>query len=338
MRSWSKIGIALRLTVFTAVIAALLAAIVLVIQRPVDGATSTYEALFTDASGLRTNADVRMYGVAVGKVSKVELDGYEARVTFTVQDDHPFYQEGKIAIRYQNLTGQRYVDIQQPPTTGLQVRSGEVIGTDQTIPSFDITSLFNGMEPVLAEFSPEVMNQFMENSIAVIEGDGRAVGATLQAVEKLTAYVSDRDAVISTLINNFHRVYDLMGEKSPETATLIRGISNIFVNLQKQFDGFMAYVDVAPTTIGPLNDLLAAIGLTEGENPDVQNDFRLLFPNPEVVVDLLNRLPGLLQSLIAILPPPGGDLINRNCSNGTADVPDVVQVLVAGQRVSICNG
>ncbi|AYF76797.1 MCE family protein [Nocardia yunnanensis] len=330
-------AVAFRLVLFTALIGALLAGIVLVIQRPVSGRTEAFDAILTDASGLRRNDDVRMFGVAVGKVTAIDLDGTQAKVRFTMQRDRPLYQTSTLAIRYQNLTGQRYLDIKQPDTAGARVRSGTTIGVEHTVPSFDITSLFNGMEPVLAEFSPDALNQFMRNAIAVIEGDGTKVGTTLDAIGKLSGYVTDRQAVISVLLRNFERVAEQLGGKSPETATLIKGISDVFVNLQKQFEGLMDFVDVAPSVLGPLNSLLARLGFTEPENLDLQNALRQLLPDPQASVDFLDKLPGLLQSIIATIPARD-NRVDTTCHSGAAEVPAPLAVLIAGQRISLCNG
>ena len=139
------------------------------------------------------------------------------------------------------------------------------------------------------------------------------------------------------LLRNFEQVYQQLGGKSPETATLIRGISDVFVNLQKQFEGLMDFVDAAPSVLGPLNNLFAALGFTQPDNPDLQNDLRLLFPDPDTAIDLLNKLPGLLQTLTNLIPDPNNP-IDPTCANGAAEVPQVVAVLIAGQRISICNG
>lgn len=337
MKSRSNLAVILRILLFTTAIGVLLAGIVVAIQRPISGATHSFEALFTDASGLKTNADVRMFGVAVGKVTAIDLDGTNAKVRFTINQDRDVFETSTFAIRYQNLIGQRYIDIKQPNATGPILKPDTMIGTEHTVPSFDITTLFNGLEPVLKEFSPDALNQFMQNAIAVIEGDGTAIGATLDAIGTLSAFVSDRQSVISALLRNFRSVSEQLGGKSPETATLINGISEIFVTLQAQFDSLIDFINVAPSVLGPLNSLLTAVGLTRPDNPDLQTDIRLLFPDPETAVDVLNKLPGLLQSLIVLLPDPNSDY-DKTCSSGAAEVPGVLSVLIAGQRISVCNG
>lgn len=86
-------------------------------RNPVDVDTRSYSADFTDASGLHPNGDVRFRGKRVGKVTSVELkQGADkstplAHVEFTLDTDHVITDTTSLAIKYQNLTGVRYVDV-----------------------------------------------------------------------------------------------------------------------------------------------------------------------------------------------------------------------------------
>lgn len=132
----------LRVAVAILLMGVVLAGVFRLVERPVSGETDTYTAMFTDANGLRLGDDVRLYGVQVGKVRDVSLDGTFARVRFTVTRDHPLFANSKVAIRYQNLTGFRYLEIQQPDQPGARRDSKTVFGTSETVPPFDITTLF----------------------------------------------------------------------------------------------------------------------------------------------------------------------------------------------------
>ncbi|NNH72776.1 MCE family protein [Nocardia uniformis] len=330
-------GLAWRFALFVAAMMLLTAGIVQAIQRPIAGDTNSFTALFADSSGLKTGDDVRMFGVAVGKVKSIALDGKRARVGFTVHRDRPVYRSSILSIRYQNLAGQRYIEVRQPDSPGERLAAGATVGLDHTTGSFDITSLFNGMEPVLKEFSPEAVNQLAVNALAVLQGDGTRIGATLDAIGTLSGFATDRQAVISVLLRNFKQIADQIGGTSPEAGILIQGISDVFVNLQKQFDGLMDMVDVAPSIFTPINNLLATLGFTYPANPDLDNDLQRLFPDPDAAIDTLSRLPGLLQSLIALMPA-GNTGVDLTCSRGRAEVPAVVDVLIRGQRIAVCKG
>ncbi|AWG50379.1 Conserved protein of uncharacterised function, putative Mce family protein [Mycobacteroides abscessus subsp. abscessus] len=330
-------GVALRFAIFAAAMVAVAAAVVQTIQRPVAGPLNTFDALFTDAGGLKVGSDIRMFGVAVGKVESISLDGTDARVRFSVQRDRPLYESSGLAIRYQNLVGQRYIDIHQPDSAGKLQASGSIIGTERTVGSFDITALFNGLEPMLKEFSPESVNQLAVNALAVLQGDDSRVGATLDAVAKLSHYVSDRQTVISVLLRNFKQISEQIGGRSEQAGVLIQGIADVFDGLQKQFDGLMHAVDVIPPVLGPFNSLLTTVGMTFPNNPDLAHDLRVAFPDLDRAVRGLDHMPGILQALTAVLPPRSPDM-NFTCSHGPAEMPRMLDVLIAGQRIVVCNG
>src|SRR5690349_6113928 len=124
------------------------------LARTVDGATNIYSATFSDVLGLREGDDVRMAGVRVGKVEKIELDRdpktkkSTAKVTFIVQRNQTLYGNTKALVRYQNLIGQRYVAL-APGRGGdtTPLKSNGAIPIDRTEPSFDISTLLNGFQP-----------------------------------------------------------------------------------------------------------------------------------------------------------------------------------------------
>jgi phospholipid/cholesterol/gamma-HCH transport system substrate-binding protein len=269
--------------------------------------------------------------VPVGKVEQITLDGGKARVEFVVQRSRPVYDTSTLAIRYQSLTGQRYIEIRQPDQPGKPVAANAIIDTDHTIPSFDITQLFNGLQPVLREFSPGALNKFTENALAVIQGDGSGIGPTLDSIQQLSRYVTDRQAVISTIMGNLAAISGELGGRSPHLVTLLRGLADVLTAFQGKLDQLFDFAAIAPSTMGPLNSLMATLGFTEGTNPDL----RRLFPDPQASVDLLGKLPGLLQSLAAAIPSTGP--VDFTCAKGDAEVPGVLEALIAGQRIAICR-
>jgi phospholipid/cholesterol/gamma-HCH transport system substrate-binding protein len=73
------------------------------------GGTTSYDALFTDATGLLKGDDVRIAGVRVGEVDGVAVarhgDRSVARVTFNVDSDRPVAVSTRAQIRYRTLVG-----------------------------------------------------------------------------------------------------------------------------------------------------------------------------------------------------------------------------------------
>lgn len=326
-----------RLAAFVTVMVLLLTVVFQLIDRPVGGPTEGYSALFTDANGLKAGDDVRMYGVSVGKVSGLELDGPLARVTFTSERTRPIYVNSTLAIRYQNLTGMRYLDVQQPNDPGEEQQPDDTITTDHTVPAFDITTLFNGLQPVLATLTPNDLNQLTGSLVAVIEGDETRVGSALDGIEKLTDhYVTDRQAVISTLVRNLGQVVDHLGGKSGHAMELLTQMTAVFGTLADRIGGLIDFSLTIRPVLYPLQSLLNTVGLTGDPNPHLDNVLRTAIPDPAAAADTLGRLPALIQGLAAAIPDPGADF-GPTCSNGTAQAPHALEILIQQQRITLCN-
>lgn len=330
-----KVGAAAwRLGLFAVVMIVVLSVVFTAIKRPVSGDTEAHEALFTDANGLKVGDDVRQFGVQVGKVEGISLDGALARIRLSLKTDTPVYDNSKLAIRYQNLTGQRYIDLQQQPTPGHRIPNGHTIDVEHTVPSFDVTSMFNGLKPVLATVSPEAINQFSASMVALIEGDGD-VEPVMAAIGRLASYVDNRQQVIGTLIHNMSDLSDRVGGRVHHLVPLLARLTDIFQALQNNIGGLAQFAMAAPSVLGPLDSLFDALGLQSGN--DVDALIRRLFPDPQQAVEVFEKLPGLLGGLDAATPKSVAGW-KPQCSKGNAELPQVLQVLVAGQQVAICNG
>jgi phospholipid/cholesterol/gamma-HCH transport system substrate-binding protein len=314
----------------------LLVLIVRVIERPVDGQTDAYTADFTDANGLRVGHDVRLHGVPVGKVERIELHDDHDRVRFTVQRTHAVTVTTTLAIRYQSLTGERYVDVRRE--AGQPQRPTDPIPTARTVPSFDITTLFNGLQPVLAEFSPQSLNKFSETMLAVIEGDGDGIGPAFDAIDELSKHVTDRQQVISVLFANLRQISDSLGGRSPQLTELLTGFGHLFDVLDASMKGMVHLADLSPYVFAPINNMMRIMGMTTETNPDMDNLLRLMFPDPQALVDLAGHVPALIQSLDALVPKLNGtSQLDLNCSKGAATIPEPLRLVMAGQRISVCR-
>ncbi|GAD86014.1 MlaD family protein [Nocardia asteroides] len=326
----------LRVTVAAALAVVALAAVFRLIDRPVRGATDSYSALFTDANGLRIGDDVRLHGVPVGKVTGIDLDGVLARVEFTVLRDRPLYAGSTLAVRFQNLTGFRYLDLDQPDVPGERRTPGSQFGTADTVPAFDITTLFKGLQPVLAQLSPEEINRFTTSMLALIDGDGAGLGPALDAVDTLSRYASDRQAVLSTLVRNLAQIGDRLGGKSGQAVQLLTNLTALFTAIAEKLPGLVDFAVAIPPVLQPIRHMLQVAGITGDEGADLDAVLRNAFPDPRVAVAVFGRLPGLIQSMAAAVPATGGEQTGA-CSSGTATAPEPLQVLIAGQGVTLCH-
>ncbi|MCH5641537.1 MULTISPECIES: MCE family protein [unclassified Gordonia (in: high G+C Gram-positive bacteria)] len=226
------------------------------LERSVSGPTNTYTTYFTDASGLATGDDVRMAGVRVGRVDEIVLDDGRAKVSFEVQDSQPMYTNTKAAIRYQNLIGQRYLNLTLDKAVASQPLPA---GSTLKLPSedsFDVTKLLAGFQPVFETLDAEQVNALSQGLIDAFQGSDVSLSYTIAQVGKLADDTANRDAVIGAIIDNLSGVMRDLARQGGQVGTVISSLGTIIENLNKNSATFgRAVTDIGNTATGFANVL-----------------------------------------------------------------------------------
>ncbi|SUD49109.1 virulence factor Mce family protein [Nocardia otitidiscaviarum] len=328
---------AAKLTVFGVIVAACTGFIVTALRTPVPGDKVVYQAVFTDVSGLYEGDSVRMSGVAVGKVESVDLDRDRARVRFTVDRTRPVYDTTQAAVRYQNLIGQRYVELLTERPSAVKLPAGGVIPVERTIPSFDVSKLFNGFKPLFDTLEPEQLNQFGTNLLRVIQGDGSGIGPVLADLDRITAHARDSEAVIVLLIQNLGVVSQEIGGKSDAVGALVDQLSEILRQFTDRMQGVIAAIEKGDRVLTPLIPILEegrdAYDVAYGP---IDGLLRRLVPQTETLTQLLALTPGLVSGLNNAVPGEGYRP-RITCSSGEAVVPDIGGVVLGSQNLVVCE-
>ncbi|MCV7193109.1 MlaD family protein [Mycolicibacterium brumae] len=339
-----NIGALVKFAIAVVVSGLLLVVLSNVIRQPVDAETRTLTAEFTDVSGLHEGADVRVRGVRVGKVQSLELnrDGGQtvANVAFTMDKNYSVAPTSTVAVKFQALTGLRYLDVADA-AAGDAPDQITAIPADMTIPSFDVTVLFNGLQPVLATLDPTEINTFTDNVATFLAGDGEGLGPMLDSIKRLTGLVSDREAVISTILGNLQVVANGVNGRSAELPKILTQVRIVVDSAMTVLDEFRKSAMYGPEFTSEVDRLLIGMGLDSGPwtEPgyvpgwDPEKAFDKAITNVYNEIDGMKRVPVVWENIPA--PPVEGE--PAPCSNGPAELPLPMDVLLNGRKVVICN-
>lgn len=247
------------------VVATVLATVALgsTIRNSSGGDHHEYVAHFSDATSLNKGDDVRMAGVKIGTVTSVGLaDDRVAEVRFTVADNAPLGPGARALLRFRNLVGQRYVELEPGDTSGARLPAGHLFDLDATEPALDLTVVFNGFQPLFRLLDPDDVNTLSNQLIAVFQGEGPTVEGLLSSTASLTSTLADRDQVIGELITRLSSVLEVVQERSGQLDTTL-------VTLQRLVSGLAEDRKTIGSTISGLSDLSTSVAdlLEEGRAP-----------------------------------------------------------------------
>jgi phospholipid/cholesterol/gamma-HCH transport system substrate-binding protein len=195
--------------------------------------TASYGAIFVDAVNLNPGDEVRLAGVRVGSISAVKLyDGTKAKVTFGVDRAVPLSTTTQAVIRYRNLIGQRYVQLEEGAgSLDDALPAGSTIGLDRTTPALDLTVLFNGFQPLFEALDPREVNLLAGEIIAVFQGEGPTIDDLLTQAASLTTTLADKDKVIGEVIDNLNSVLGTVNAHGQQLSTLVSTLSRLVSGL-----------------------------------------------------------------------------------------------------------
>ncbi|MBF6278137.1 mammalian cell entry protein [Nocardia sp. 852002-51101_SCH5132738] len=193
------------------------------LARTVSGPTNTYSATFGDVLGLQAGDDVRVAGVRVGKVVTIALDrNNHATVTFILQRGQTVFGETRALVRYQNLLGQRYVAL-EPGTKGnsAPLPDNGSIPLEQTEPSFDISGLLNGFQPLFDTLNTQQVNDLSNTLIQALQGDGVSLSSFITQAVALAGDWQRRDVILADVITQLSTVMQRLAARGGEFETLV---------------------------------------------------------------------------------------------------------------------
>jgi phospholipid/cholesterol/gamma-HCH transport system substrate-binding protein len=264
------------------------------IQNQFFASTETYKANFTDASGLIAGSDVRIAGVRVGEVEDVQVvDRSVAQVEFSVEDERKLPTGAQFAIKYQNLVGQRYLDIQRGNGVMNQyLQPGATVPVTQTQPPLNLTTVFNGFKPLFQALNPDDVNKLSFEIIQVLQGEGGNINQLLAQTASLTSTIADRDAVIGDVINNLNLTLDTVNARDDK-------LSGLIVSLQQLVTGLAQDRVAIGSSLQPIANLTnVTAGLLAQARPPLADDIVKLGQES----DILNRNRGLVENALRNIP------------------------------------
>jgi phospholipid/cholesterol/gamma-HCH transport system substrate-binding protein len=272
------LGAAVKLLIFALVTVVATALLGVVISNRTFGPTTSYHAMFTDATDLSAGNDVRLAGVRVGTVKSVKVEPAtvngktvdQAEVGFTVDKDVPLYQSSRIEIHYLNLVGQRYLSIVETPSNNTPQSIGQVIPASRTSPALDLTALFNGFKPLFQAITPADVNSFALEIIKTLQGEGGTVQSLLSQTASLTNTVANRDAVIGQVVDNLLTVLGTVEKRNA-------GLNETIVQLQRLVTGLAGDRGTIAASLSHIDQLAtSSTSLISGVRPYLPSDLKAL--------------------------------------------------------------
>lgn len=234
------------------------------------GGARTVAAIFDSVSGLDTGAKVRVAGVPVGKVSKIELrpDG-KAKVTMAIDREVQLHRNATARVANLGLLGEKYVEL-EPGTA-----------TAPLIPQ-EVSVELRGSQPASID---DVTNQ-----VAAIAADVKAITASLRGAMAGPEGQQNVAEIIENVRNITAQVRELVAANRTNVDATLSNAREITAQLRTSIPRLAESIEKVA------NSLSGTVGENRQEIKQVVENMRKLSADLRTTTDNLNSITGQVRS------------------------------------------
>jgi phospholipid/cholesterol/gamma-HCH transport system substrate-binding protein len=227
----------------------------------------TYEIKvpFNEATQLAEQSDVRISGVNVGKVQKIELapNGKQALATAAIDDRYaPLPESTRAILRTKTLLGETYIEL----TPG--AREGEELEDGGTLPEANVAESVQ-LDEIFRTFNAETraaFQEWMQEAAVAINGQGQSLSYALGGLEptftefdKLFRVLDSQRLAVGQLFRNGATTFQALRGREGQLADLIQSSDAVFEtaarrdrDIEALFRAFPTFLDESRTTFARL--------------------------------------------------------------------------------------
>src|SRR4051812_18938783 len=290
--------------------------------------TYKVDAVFNDAAGIRSGANVKVAGIKAGRVTGIKADRQQGKVVITMVVNKGVHlgPNTRAEVTLETLLGTRNLTLSGPvvkPYLEDEPKAQRTIPNDRTKTPFDVFDLVKvGTRSVEATDTAK-LNQLIQDLAVVTEGKHDQLAQLLDGVNKVGGALNSREAQLRELLDRFDKLSALLADKDQTLVSLIDQSQGILNLVQRRRGDIAQGLESTDQLTGSLSAILSANkGLLNSILSTLHPTLDIVTKNQQHVDNALSWLgPGALGLAKATVHGPWADIYVR------AIGPDVPSVL-----------
>jgi len=202
---------------------------------PILGAGKEYQAVFSEAGGLKPGNEVRVAGVRVGEVTDVRLDGNKVVVSFQAKGVE-LHDATTAAIKVKTMLGQKFVAVDPLGTGSLE----GAIPLERTTTPYDVNAAVSDLSETFGEIDTKQLEASFNALADAFKNTPASVQKMVGGLTDLSRTISSRDSELDELLKATDGVTGTLAERNTELAALINDGSDLLGELQNRRDAVHA--------------------------------------------------------------------------------------------------
>ncbi len=289
---------------------------------------NTYSAYFSEANGLFVGDEIRILGVAVGVVDKIEPQPSSSKVTFSVDKQYSVPADARAAILSPSLVTARAIQLVPAYSGGPKLSPSASIPLNRTAVPVEWDDFRKQLEKLADALQPAApggvnsVGEFVNAAADNLRGEGDTARDTVIKLSQAISALGDHADDIFSTVRNLQLLVSALYSSSNLLASFnqnLASVTTIFTNTPNEVANAVRGLDGA---LNDLRDFLAenreAVGVTFdrlGSITTALNDSR------GDIKQILHIAPTVFQNFLNIYQPAQSAMTGILALNNFADIP-----------------
>lgn len=171
--------------------------------------------IFEEVGDLVENANVQSSDVKIGTIQKIELDGWNAKVSMCIDPQEKLPEDAKLVVRTTSLLGEKFIDVQAVTPGPPYLEDGAILDTDQTDKATELEEVFAKLASILGTGNLEQLNRFTSAQANILRDNAGEMREVLRRLRRFTDVLAGRSDQIATSVDSLDSVAQtVLGDRS----------------------------------------------------------------------------------------------------------------------------
>lgn len=193
-------------------------------------------ARFRDVLDLVPQSNVKLNDVTIGKVSKVQLDGYVAKVTLELPRNVSLPDNVRADIRQTSLLGEKFVSLSKPAQPEGTLGSGDTIGLDQTGRNPEVEEVLSALSALLSGGGVAQLKTISHELNNALGGREEEVRAVVRQLGDFMGQLDQNKSAIVSALENLNRLSLQLRREDPTIKQTLDKIPAALASIDRQRD------------------------------------------------------------------------------------------------------
>nr|WP_090339922.1 virulence factor Mce family protein [Mycolicibacterium malmesburyense]CRL68631.1 virulence factor Mce family protein [Mycolicibacterium malmesburyense] len=296
------------------------------VRQPIQTDRMTVVAYFENSTGVFAGDHVRIRGVSVGKVEKIEPEPQRAKVTMWVDAKYRVPADAKAVILSPQLVTARAIQLTPPYSGGPTMADGAVIGLDHTAVPVEWDDLRVQLERVTELLKPDqpggvsTLGALVNTAADNVRGQGPSIRDAILKLSQTVSVLADHSTDVFATVKNLSTLVSALRDSADLLEALNHNLAAVTALLADDPDKVGQAAEDLNAVVADVGEFAAehteAIGTASDQMASITGT---LVDSIDDIKQTLHIAPTVLQNFANLYEPANGSLTGALAVNNFAD-------------------